>query len=542
MSNLSNASVWNNLIKNNSQFWKNKKIIAKHGPRVLIATSLGGYDHATILESTLAVALTLRGANIDILLCDKFLPACQMTKIAKISPGEISKKGQLRICETCLKDGRDIFQPLKLPIHFYSQLISKKEAEYSRKIAYTVPIDKIPRFKFKGLSVGEHALAGTLRYFATGDLKSEPLGGSVLRRFLDGAMRTIFVIKYLLQKKTYDAVCFHHGIYVPQGIIGEVCRQKGIRIVNWNPAYRKHTFIFSHHNSYHHTMISEPVGDWENIKLTDTLRGKIISYLKSRQTGLYDWIWFHNKLQTKNSNIYTKIGIDKNKPVIGLLTNVTWDARLHYKSVAFPDMFDWITTTINYFSKRPDIQLVIRIHPAEINGLIPSRQPIFPQIKKVFPKLPSNIQLVSADSILSTYAIMEKCNAVIIYNTKTGIELASLGLPIIVAGEAWIRNKGFSLDISSKTEYLKILNKLPLGKKLSKLQKSRALKYAFHFFFRRMIPLPFIESPKKFKFRLNLSSLKKLLPGNYKGLDIICDGILFNRPFIYRAEIYNDPL
>ena len=30
------------------------------------------------------------------------------------------------------------------------------------------------------------------------------------------------------------------------------------------------------------------------------------------------------------------------KPVIGLLTNVFWDAQLHYRANAFKDMLDWI--------------------------------------------------------------------------------------------------------------------------------------------------------------------------------------------------------
>ena len=50
---------------------------------------------------------------------------------------------------------------------------------------------------------------------------------------------------------------------------------------------------------------------------------------------------------------------------------------------------------------------------------------------------------------MSTYALMSLCNAAIIYGTKMGVELTSVGLPVIVAGEAWIRNKGLTHDASS---------------------------------------------------------------------------------------------
>jgi hypothetical protein len=57
---------------------------------------------------------------------------------------------------------------------------------------------------------------------------------------------------------------------------------------------------------------------------------------------------------------------------------------------------------------------------------------------------------------------MLECNAVIIYGTKTGVELTSMGRPVIVAGEAWIRNKGLTLDATSRDNYFHILDGLPL--------------------------------------------------------------------------------
>ncbi len=137
---------------------------------------------------------------------------------------------------------------------------------------------------------------------------------------------------------------------------------------------------------------------------------------------------------------------------------------------------------------------------------------------------------------MSTYAVMERCDSVIIYNTKTGIEISSMGLPVLVAGEAWIRNKGFSLDATNREGYFRLLDRLPLKERLSEDKLILARKYAFHFFFRRMIPLPFITSPEKFKFSLEITDLNELMQGRDQGLDVICDGILNNRPFIYPAE------
>jgi hypothetical protein len=498
---------------------------------------MGGYPHGALLESTLAVALTLRGARVDILLCDRFLPACQLTEISAISPDQLVRQHPQPRCETCHAAGKKMFEPLGLPIFWFGQIVTAQQAGEARRIAATVPIDQITDYRLNGLAVGEHAMAGALRYFARADLDGEPAGEMVLRRYLEASLLSVYALQELLKKNAYDVACFNHGIYVPQGLIGEVCRQRGVRVVNWNPAYRKHCFIFSHGDSYHHTMISEPTSEWENVKWTPDLEKENLAYLKSRWQGTQDWIWFqHENPQEKVDQITQEVGIDFSRPCIGMLTSVVWDAQLHYHANAFPNMIEWVRQTIAYFANRPQLQLIIRIHPAEVRGAIPSRQPVLTEIQQAFPTLPRNVFVIPPESRVSTYAVMERCNSVIIYNTKTGVEISSMGIPVIVAGEAWIKNKGFSLDASSPAEYFRILDQLPFAMRLKPYELERARKYAFHFFFRRMIPLPFLTPAQNSKIKLELSNVKELLPGHFMGLDVVCDAILHGTPFVYPAE------
>ena len=202
-------------------------------------------------------------------------------------------------------------------------------------------------------------------------------------------------------------------------------------------------------------------------------------------------------------------------------------------------MLAWILQTIGYFSRRPELQLLIRVHPAEIRGSLPSRQLVVDEIKKAFPDLPENVFVIPPQSQISTYAAMMACNAVIIYGTKTGVELTSMGIPVIVAGEAWVRNKGITMDASSAKDYFEILDKLPSEQPLDEATVRRARKYAYHFFFRRMIPLEFMEPASgNPPYQIQLSGLRDLMPGRSRGLDIICDGILKGTDFIYPAEEY----
>ncbi|MFH1884903.1 MAG: capsule biosynthesis protein [Planctomycetota bacterium] len=530
---------WKKMLRKDALQWEFAQAGAKYGTKILLATSTGGYAPGTVVESMLAVALTLRGAQVHILLCDKFLPACMRAEFHQFPDlKEFSLHGPSRLCRTCFAPADKMYRSLDVTVHQYSDLVTHKEIQEAQKLSLTIPYAEISSYKLDELALGEHAMAGALRFYAQGDIDGAPYVETILRRYFYASLLTFHATSRLFNTFKFVTACFHHGIYVPQGIIGEVARQRSVNVVNWNPAYKKQCFIFTHGDTYHHKLLDEPTTNWENIEWTPEIESDILSYLKSRWQGTQDWIWFHKNPCEEITKIAAKLGVDFSKPCIGMLTNVIWDAQLHYRANAFPNMIDWTISTINYFAKRPDLQLIIRIHPAEIRGTIPSRQPLLFEIQKTFPNLPANVFIIPPESEISTYAVMFKCNAVIIYGTKTGVELSSRGMPVIVAGEAWIRGKELTMDASSPKEYFELLNRLPLSDGLSANDTQRALKYAYHFFFRRMIPLFFITpQPGDWPpYRLALTNLEELLPGKSLGLDVICDGILTGSEFIYPAE------
>jgi hypothetical protein len=529
---------WRDVLNANPD-WSSLLEQSKSGKKILLATSHGGNLSGATLESLLGVALTLRGAGVHVLLCDGVLPACQeceipwfptVHKFVKHGPG-------YKLCQYCFSPADEMYRAMGFRVHRFSDYLWDTQMQQAEQISSTLPLEEISDYKLNGIAVGEHAQAGALRFYARGTLADEELATPVLRRYFKAALLTTHVMQALLEQTKFDCAVFQHGIYVPQGLVGEVCRREDVRVVNWNPAYRKKTFIFSHGDTYHHTMMSEPVDRWEDIRLTATLEERLTGYLNSRWRGSEDWIWFHENPQFDLENISREVGVDFTKPCVGLLTNVMWDAQLHYPANAFPSMLDWLLETVEYLSKRPGVQLLIRVHPAEIRGTLYSRQPIVEELKKHFFKWPSNVFIIPPDSRVSTYAAMQQCNAVIIYGTKTGIELTSQGIPVIVAGEAWIRNKGITLDATSSDHYFKLLDSLPLKHKLGAATVERARRYAYHFFFRRMIPLKSIEPAKGIPpFKIQLDHLNNLSKGKCSGLDVICDGIIQGSDFIYPAE------
>ena len=508
--------------------------------RVLIATNIGGHGPVSVTESTLAAALSLRDAEVEIVLCDAALPGCLRAEYSDLPDDTVLTERRLpqTFCPTCMSRGKAMFEPLGLKVHYLSELITDEDRAEALRIADSLPVGEIDGYVADGLKIGEHARAGALRYYTRGDLEGEANGETVLRRYLEAAILSVAAYRQLLSRRRYDVAVFHHGLYVPQGLVGEVCRAEGVRVVNWVVAYRNHSFILSHGDTYHHTLMSEPVSAWEDMAWGDRQRQDIQAYLKSRWRGDRDWIGFHEKPEEDAEALVRGLGLDPARPIVGMLSNVVWDAQLHYPANAFPSVIDWAARTIDYFAGRPELQLLLRVHPAEARGPARSRQPLVEEIARRFPVLPPNVFIIPPESPVSTYAAMALCDSVLIYGTKTGVELTAVGIPVVVAGEAWIKNKGLTLDASSAEDYFRILDILPLGKRLEPAVIERALKYAFHFFFRRMIPLAFFERvPSNLFFTPKIGSVDELAAGRDAGLDVVCDAVLDDRPFIYPAEV-----
>lgn len=526
--------TWREIVAADAARWQ-AALSAADGGKVLIATSIGSHLAAMQMETVLACALTLRGARVDALLCDALLPGCQMCE-PRLFPSvdRLAKHGpQKDLCGHCHDPAAALYADLGLRAHRYSDTLTPEEAAEAARLAAHIPVAEIDDYVFQGLNIGEHAKAGALRFFARATIDGEPRGEDILRRYLYAALLTAMSVRRLLRRERYDVAVFHHGIYVPQGVIGEVARQEKVRVVNWNPAYRRNCFIFSHHDTYHHTLMDEPVNTWEDMPWPPEKDQQIRDYLKSRWQGENDWIRFHQNPYFEKDRILADVGCDAGKPIVLCLTNVMWDAQLHYPANAFGNMLEWLLSTIRYFEKRSDLQLVIRVHPAEIRGAVPSRQPVVEEVQRHFPRLPPNVFLVPPESNVSTYVLAELSDTAIIYGTKTGVEMTSMGIPVIVAGEAWIRNKGITLDATSPQGYEALLDGLPLRQRLTGSVVTRARKYAYHFFFRRMIPVRVFEPsdgapPYRFE-----GSLQDLAPGSDAGLDCVCEGILNAGPFVF---------
>jgi hypothetical protein len=527
---------WKEIIES-SKIIKKKNINNK----ILIAVGAGGLKFNVKLETLIGTALAMRNASVEFLICNKLLDGCLMSTIDQFkNKDEYIKDKNKKLCNQCFNFGDSYLTKTGLSVNYLGNYINqeflKKFHIYFYKKFKNFSISNLEKIKFKKINIGEHAKAGALRFLAKGELNvSDKL---VLLNFVKSSFLSYFAFNNLLKKKKFDLVFLNHGIYVPQGIFVDVAKLNKVKVVTWSVSSRKSRFIFSHKDTYHRTLLNEPVSNWENIQFHNKEKKMIQLYIKSREIGKNDWIYFHNPKPDFNiKKFFKKKNITQKKFIVTLLTNVIWDAQLHFQKNIFITMMDWIIKTINFYKNNNNFQLVIRVHPAELTGSIPSNQSVIETLREKNIPLSKNIFLVGPEDKISTYALCKKSDLILIYGTKMGFEVATFGKPIIAAGEAWVKNKKISYDPKSKKEYFKMLEKSK-EIKISKARKERALRYAFHYFFRRSIAFNSFEyaPEKKLHIKFTNNSIKNLINNLDPGLNLVCDSILNDNEFIFKTN------
>jgi hypothetical protein len=160
-----------------------------------------------------------------------------------------------------------------------------------------------------------------------------------------------------------------------------------------------------------------------------------------------------------------------------------------------------------------------------------TRDSLAEYIAREHPDLPPNVQVLGPHDPTSSYALMDACDAGLVYTSTTGLEMAAAGIPTIVAGTTHYRGKGFTIDVGTPVEFDDALAAVLEAPDRHTPDLTAAREYAHFFFFRGPIRAPGVIEPLPGLARVTVRHLSDLEPGKDDALDRICRGILEGAPF-----------
>jgi hypothetical protein len=290
-----------------------------------------------------------------------------------------------------------------------------------------------------------------------------------------------------------DVVLIPNGLILEMGIVFRVARYLHIPAVTFEFNDQREQIWLAQNTSIMRQDTDYLVRERCSLPMTDEMYERLAS-LENARRGARVWgkskrLWQYVSAQGAEQT-RKALGLD-DRPVVLLAANVLGDSLTLGRNIFAESMSEWITKTIQYFAKRPDVQLVVRIHPGE--KIVPQAKSMGTVVREALPEIPSHIHLIGALDNVNTYDLIEIADLGLAYTTTVGVETAMNGIPVISCGDTHYRRRGFTLDPNTWEEYFStlenVLSDLP-AHRLTDEQTAKAWNYAYRFFFEYPRPFP----------------------------------------------------
>ena len=439
----------------------NFKIDENSNPQnIYVLLMLSGSTFHLYIESLLALGLKKKGHNIIFIIDDNTLPIHELKRRGNEHNWDYQAETDFVFAATFLK-------AIGLNYISISDFISDAtQLKYDKKYDSILEATLLKQYK-----VG--VISSDLPLY---DEKMELIKQSI-------AISDYIGLK--LAKIKPDSVIMSHGIYSTWGPAFQVLNNANIPTLVHGRGKKRHSQVFN----WNKTGDSWDVGEeWEKVKdkdLTKEQLKEINAYLDSRISHKDDVFVYNFGKETSQEQTIAFLGLDPQKPIYTLFTNVLWDAASAQREIAFQNPVEWVIETIEWFNKHPEKQLIVKIHPAEV--VIGTNMPFYDIIvSRISPN--KNIRIIKPDEEVNSWSIYDISTLGIVHTTTAGMEMPLVHKPCMVVSKTHYRNKGFTVDVESKEEYFRILSDFdPLAIDFKK-NKVEALKYAYLLFIRYQIP------------------------------------------------------
>lgn len=438
---------------------------------VLLPVTEGGLILNSFVFAVLAHAFRTRGYEPHLLLCYNDLDLC----IRKHrSPDDVST------CELCFHGGRKTFEAFGLPI----RTIDSLDLDGSN---HSFATDGSP-VEYRDVTISAFATETCRKFLQKFHINFEnDEERSIYRRLLQTTATLVDVAHVLYDGTEYDAVLAQQPVYMYGGVFLDVAQTRSIPALSVGQAWADQRILVGNVGNVSalpQFEDREAVKDELTHELKRPERDAVERVMSGRRDGSAMGIDYVDGASTG-------FATDGDAITVGMFTNLMWDASIAAETPVFADPYEWIDRTIDTVADRSDVQLVIKVHPAE--AIIGTNRGVADEIHSQFDPLPSNVELLPPDTDVNPYDLIEQIDAGLVWNSTIGFEMAYHGVPVVVAGETHYRNLGFTIDPTSKGEYVEWLS--DIGQlTMTDAQIDRARRYAYYLFFRKSLPFQYIET------------------------------------------------
>ena len=325
------------------------------------------------------------------------------------------------------------------------------------------------------------------------------------KKFIESLIKTDnFLKRYLSENPDYDLFFALNGQFANSNLFLKYAEFNNKNFLTYERGNIKNSIVFSRNkNAVPFTMKTL----WEkhlNIKIDEKKIQNLKKYLESRESVGNGHVSFYPTINNDTNKIIKDLNLNTKNKTYVLFTNLIWDSSVYGQDVVFKDMYQWISETISFFMLNLNLNLIIRIHPAEERvSWWKTRYTTRDHIISKFSNLTNNIKIIEAKNDISSYKLMDISDVGLVYTSTTGLEMAYKNKPVIGVANSHYSNLKLIYEPCSSKQYFNYLmekNK-PLQNQVTKIEK-----YLYLLYFEKMLKIDDINEDIKYGFEYKIKS------------------------------------
>jgi hypothetical protein len=506
---------------------------APDAERVLFMSWRGWSTHLAI-ETVLAHAVQRHGGAPVFAYCGGRLPICDVMPVNAAPPMP---------CHSCRQYAEGAIRAAgfdAVAMHDVMDVAASVRIA-RRRVAGLTSVAECEAYMDHGLPLGRLVRISVAWFLSRGTLSETPQVLDTYRSFLVSGIVAARGLRAVLARTRAQRVFMLNGTFFAESILSALAEERGLPFATYEKGFIRDGIVVTPGEPASHLMV--PAEAWAQARTTPltALEAKAIdTYLDERRRGGGALDNFWRERNEDAALVRRQLHLDPRRPLVVMFCNILWDSAVLERDIAFTSMGEWVTGGIRWAQARPEVDLVIRIHPAEVKlRNHPTRERMAEHISATVPELPANVRVIQAEDPTSSYVFMDEAAVGLVYTSTVGLELAARGVPVVVAATTHYRGRGFTLDPDTRDGYWAAVDGV-LGTPPDAAERERirdlARRYAFLFFFRFHQVLTAVHEVGRSRPEIRVTQAIELDPGRDQTMDRVVSGILDGIPPITPAD------
>lgn len=412
------------------------------------------------------VARALRDNNsLLYMACDGELGAGCMTMYAHGLTASSDSQARSKVCEICRSQRDLLTSTLGIQPEFIKDYLLDEDATLIEHYLSGIQMSEADQFCIEGHWLGRYALHEAIIHHKLTDLSEMTQDAfAEFRNNLKNVLIVFLAAKRFIAKHAPDRVVTYNTHVSTQYIVMKICEQQGIPTyglhAGMNMAERLQSlYVFRQDmRVFYVRLIRDFENKYAHFPCDEKSLRNVAKHFLALCLGKNVFVYSAPKSE-EPFDLRRHFSVRPGQKVL-LATMSSYDE--YYSSLVlgitddvpllFSTQVEWIKAVIEYVSIRPELFLIIRVHPREFpnkrDGRLSSHAKL---LEKELTQLPANVAINWPTDKISMYDLAPETDVVLNGWSSVGKEMSLLGLPVVIYNSDILYYPGKTLNLLGTT-------------------------------------------------------------------------------------------